>query len=108
VTESKLMEQEQDNEDRQARFWMRRPGRVRSQSSEREHIIYILESKRVSDTVRATVCETQKLAEIQHFAVSYAKLQKKFMSCALTSFEVWLQQRGQGQGYQKSRTDPVG
>ena len=37
--------------------------------NEREHVIYILEFKRVSDTSEQYVSETQKLAETQHLAV---------------------------------------
>jgi len=67
VDESRVEEQEVDNEDRQSRFWRRRPdGFV---VNEREHV-YILEFKRVSDTGEQYVSETQKLAEIQHLAVT--------------------------------------
>jgi hypothetical protein len=40
--------------------------------NEKEHIIYVLEFKRVSDTgqVREYVSETQQLAEPQHLAVT--------------------------------------
>jgi hypothetical protein len=48
VNESKMVEQELDDEDRQAQFWRRRPdGFV---VNEKENIIYVLECKRVSDT----------------------------------------------------------
>jgi hypothetical protein len=48
VHESKMVEQELDDEDRQARFWRRRPNGF--EGNEQEHIIYVLEFKRVSDT----------------------------------------------------------
>ncbi len=68
VNESKMAEHELDDEDRQARFWRRRPdGFV---VNEKEHIIYVLEFKRVSDTGHEYVAETQQLAEAQHLAVT--------------------------------------
>jgi hypothetical protein len=48
VTESKMVEQELDDEDRQVRFWKLRP--VGFTVNEKEHIIYVLEFKRVSDS----------------------------------------------------------
>jgi hypothetical protein len=60
------MEQELDGEDRQARFCRRRPDGFAVNA--KEHIIYILEFKGVSDTGETYVSETQKLAEIQHLA----------------------------------------
>ena len=67
VKESKVVEQDLDNQDRQIRFWRRRPDGFTV--NEKEHIIYVLEFKGVSDTSGRYVSETQKLAEIQHFAV---------------------------------------
>jgi hypothetical protein len=68
VNESKVVEQELDDEDRQARFWRHRPdGFV---VNEKEHIIYVLEIKRVSDTGERYVSENQKLVEIQHLVVT--------------------------------------
>ena len=64
MNESKIVELELDDEDRQSRFWRRRPDGFTS--NEKEHIIYILEFMRVSDTGEKYVSETQKLAEIQH------------------------------------------
>jgi hypothetical protein len=43
-----MTEQELDDEDRQARFWRHRPDGF--SVNEKEHIIYVLEFKRVSDT----------------------------------------------------------
>jgi hypothetical protein len=57
VTESKMVEQELDDEDRQARFWRRRPDGFTV--NEKEHIIYVLESERVSDAGLEYVSETQ-------------------------------------------------
>jgi hypothetical protein len=68
VKESKMVEQELDDEDRQARFWRRRPDGFAV--NEKEHIIYVLEFKRVSDTGKEYVSETQKLVEAQHLAVT--------------------------------------
>ena len=68
VNESKMVEQELDDEDRQARFWRRRPDGFAV--NEKEHIIYVLEFKRVSDTGQEYVTETQQLAEAQHLAVT--------------------------------------
>ncbi len=59
---------DQDNEDRQARFWRHRPDGFAV--NEKEHVTYILEFKRVSDTGEKYVSETQKLAEIQHLLVT--------------------------------------
>ena len=68
MNESKIVEPELVDEDRQARFWRRRPDGFAV--NEKEHIIYILEFKRVSDKGEKYVSETQKLAEIQHLAVT--------------------------------------
>ena len=68
MDESRVEEQEVDDEDKQARFWRRRPDGFAV--NEREHVIYILEFKRVSDTSDQYVSETQKLAETQHLAVT--------------------------------------
>ncbi len=57
VNESKMVEQELDDEDRQARFWRRRPDGF--PVNEREHMIYVLEFKRVSDVSQEYVVETQ-------------------------------------------------
>ena len=59
MDESRVEEQEVDDEDKQARFWRRRPDGFAV--NEREHVIYILEFKRVSDTSEQYVSETQKL-----------------------------------------------
>jgi hypothetical protein len=75
VNESKMVEQELDDEDRQARFWRRRPDGFAV--DEKEHIIYVLEFKRVSDVGQEYVAETQQLAEAQHLAVTQG-LQKLF------------------------------
>ena len=64
MNESKVEDQELDDEDRQARFWRRRPDGFTV--NEKEHVIYILEFKRVTDTGEKYVSETQKLAKIQH------------------------------------------
>jgi hypothetical protein len=75
VNESKMVEQELDDEDRQARFWRRRPDGFTV--NEQDHIIYVLEFKRVSDAGHEYVAETQKLAEAQHLVVTQG-LQKLF------------------------------
>ncbi len=75
VNESKMAEQELDDEDRQARFWRRRPDGFTV--NEKEHIIYVLEFKRVSDVGHEYVTETQQLAEAQHLVVPQG-LQKLF------------------------------
>ena len=54
------------DEDRQERFWRHRPDEFTVH--EKEYIIYVLKFKRVSDL--RYVSETQKLAEIQHLAVT--------------------------------------
>ena len=75
VNENKMVEQVLEDEDRQARFWRRRPdGFV---VNEKEHIIYVLEFKRVSDTGQEYMAETQQLGEAQHLAVTQ-DLQKLF------------------------------
>ena len=58
VNESKEVEQEMDDEDRQSWFWRSRPGGF--SVNEKEDMIYILEFKRVSDTGERYVSETQK------------------------------------------------
>ena len=63
-----MEEQEVDDEDKQARFWRRRPDGF--EVNEREHVIYIMEFKRVSDTGDQYVSETQKLTGIQHLDVT--------------------------------------
>jgi hypothetical protein len=75
VNESKMVEQELDDEDRQARFWRCRPDGFTV--NEKEHIIYVLELKRVSDAGQKYVTETQQLAEAQHLIVTQG-LQKLF------------------------------
>ena len=47
------------------------------EENEKEHIIYVLEFKRVSDAGQEYVTETQQLAETQHLAVTQG-LQKLF------------------------------
>ncbi len=47
VKESKVEEQEIDDDDRQARFWRRRPDGFAV--NEKDHVIYVLEFKRVVD-----------------------------------------------------------
>ncbi len=66
VDESSVEDQEVDDEDRQARFWRRRPDGF----NKKEHVIYIMEFKRVSDTGDQYVSETQKLTGIQHLDVT--------------------------------------
>ena len=68
MDESRVEEQEADDEDVQARFWRRRPDGFAV--NEKEHVIYVLEFKRVSDAGDQYVAETQKLAETQHIAVT--------------------------------------
>jgi hypothetical protein len=70
-----MTEQELDDEDRQTRFWRRRPDGFAV--NEKEHIICVLEFKRVSDAGHEYVSETQQLPEAQHLAVSQG-LQKLF------------------------------
>ena len=67
MNESKLEEQEIDDADRQTRFWRRRPDGFAV--NEKEHVIYVLEFKRVTDTGEKYVSETQKLAETQHLVI---------------------------------------
>ena len=66
ANESKVEEQVIDEDDRQARFWRRRPDGFAV--NEQEHVIYVLEFKRVTDTGEKYVSETQKLEEIQPLA----------------------------------------
>jgi hypothetical protein len=75
VNERKMTEQELDDEDRQARFGRHRPDGFAV--NEKEHIIYVLEFKRVSDVGHEYVSETQQLAEAQHLVVTQ-DLQKLF------------------------------
>jgi hypothetical protein len=70
-----MVEQELDDEDRQARFWRHRPDGFAV--NEKEHFIYVLEFKRVSDVGHEYVTETQQLTETQHLTVT-ADLQKRF------------------------------
>ena len=51
VNESKVEEQVIDDDDRQARFWRRRPDGFAV--NEKEHVIYVLEFKRVGTMVRS-------------------------------------------------------
>ncbi len=68
TNESKVEEQVINDDDRQARFWRRRPdGFV---VNEKDHVIYVLEFKRVTDTGEKYVSETQKLAETQHLVIT--------------------------------------
>ena len=48
-----------------------------NESKMQEHIIYVLEFKRISDAGQEYVTETQQLAEAQHLAVTQ-DLQKLF------------------------------
>ena len=57
VNENKMVEQVLEDEERQARFWRCRPDGFAV--NEKEHIIYVLEFKRVSDTGQEYVSETQ-------------------------------------------------
>jgi hypothetical protein len=68
VNESKVEEQEIDDDDRQSRFWRHRPDEFTV--NEKEHVIYVLEFKRVTDTGAKYVSETQKLEEIQHLVIT--------------------------------------
>jgi hypothetical protein len=68
MDESRVEEQEADDEDIQARFWRRRPDGFAV--NEKKHVIYVLEFKRASDAGDQYVAETQKLAETQHLAVT--------------------------------------
>ncbi len=62
VNESKMVEPELDDEDRQSRFWRLRPDGFTV--NEKENVIYILEFKRTVDTAEKYVSETQKLAQM--------------------------------------------
>ncbi len=68
VNESKVEEQVIDDDDRQARFWRRRPDGFTV--NEKEHVIYVLEFKRMTDTGEKYVSEPQKLAETQHVVIT--------------------------------------
>ena len=69
VNESKVEEQEIDDDDRQSRFWRLRPDGFAV--NEKEHVIYVLEFKSVTDTGVKYVSETQKLVEIQHIVITH-------------------------------------
>ena len=75
VNESEIVEPELEDDDRQARFWRRRPDGFAVK--EKEHMVCILEFKGVSNTGEKCVIETQKLAEIQQLAVTQG-LEKRF------------------------------
>ncbi len=68
MDESRVEEQEEDDEDKQSRFWSRRPDGFGV--NEKDHVIYVLEFKRVSDASDQYVVETQRLAETQHLPVT--------------------------------------
>ncbi len=68
VKESKMVEQELDDEDRPERFGSRRPDGFAV--NEEEHIIYVLEFKRVSDAGQEYVSEGQQLVESQYLPVT--------------------------------------
>ncbi len=68
MNESKVEEQVIDDDDRQARFWRRRPDGFAV--NEKDHVIYVLEFKRVTDTGEKYVSETQKLAETHHLDIT--------------------------------------
>jgi hypothetical protein len=59
---------ETDNNNRQARFGRRRPDGFASK--ETEHVIYVLEFKRVWDVSETYVAETKRVAELQQLAVT--------------------------------------
>ena len=65
-----MEEQEVDDEDKQVRFWRRRPDGFAVNEKEPHDVIYVLEFKRISDASDQYVAETQKLAETQHLAVT--------------------------------------
>jgi hypothetical protein len=93
ANESKMVEQELDDEDRQARFWRHRPDGF--SVNEKERIIYILEFERVSDTGQESVTETQQLTETQHLTVTQG-LQKLFKDTQWTVHKGYVR----GHGYQ--------
>ena len=68
VNDSKVEDQVIDEDDRQARFWRHRPDGFTV--NEKEHVIYVLEFKRVTDTGEKYVSETQKLAETHHLVIT--------------------------------------
>ena len=68
VNESKVEDQEIDDDDRQARLWSRRPDGFAV--NEKEYVIYVLEFKRVTDTGEKYVSETPKLAETQNLVIT--------------------------------------
>jgi hypothetical protein len=68
VNESKVEEQEIDDDDRQTRFCWHRPDGFTV--NEKEDVSYVLEFKRVTDNGEKYVSETQKLAETQHLAIT--------------------------------------
>ena len=63
-----MEEQLIDDDDRQSRFWRHRPDGFAV--NEKDHVIYVLEFKRVSDNGEKYVSETQKLVETQHLAIT--------------------------------------
>ena len=89
MNESKVEDQKLDNEDRQTRFWRHRPNGFTV--NEKEHVIYILEFKRVTDTGEKYVSESQKLEEIQHLAIKQGlkKLFKDTHNGQLSSCVSW-------------------
>ena len=68
MNESKVEDQKIDDDDRQARFWRHRPDGFTV--NEKEHVIYVLEFKRVTDTGEKYVSETQKLVETQYLSIT--------------------------------------
>jgi hypothetical protein len=76
VNESRMTEQELDDEDRQARFWRRRPDGFAV--NEQEHIIYVLEFKRVSDAGQEYVTETRELLGANWFLTLEISVEKYF------------------------------
>ena len=73
--------------------------------NQKEHVIYVLEFKRVANTGEKYVSETQKLAEIQYLAITQG-LKRLFKDTQWTveqmSFVTGyksVSERGQGQGY---------
>jgi hypothetical protein len=65
------VEQKTDDDDRQARFNKFRDAHGFA-VNENEHLIYVLEFKRVSDIGETYVAETQRMTELQHLAVTQA------------------------------------
>ena len=54
--------------DRRTRFWRCRPDGFAVY--ENEHVIYVLEFNRVSDSGETYVTETQKVVDLQHLTVT--------------------------------------